>query len=430
VSHRNGLFVVLALCLAAPAAAQTAVQPASCDAVGQNLYVRDVLHDLYLWYRELPELDAAAFASPEAYLEAVRYRPLDNTFSFIASRAETEAFYSASQFLGFGFTSVFSGPGELRLAEVMPGSPAQEANLARGDRIVDINGRSVQSLRESGELDAAFGPAQPGVVIDVVAVRDGNRFRARMAKRMVTIPTVSATHVVAAGNRQIGYLFFRNFVEPSYAALDEAFARLRNGSVDDLIVDLRYNGGGLVAVAQHLASQIAGTRADGGVFAEYAHNDRHPALNRVVRFRARPGALSLPRVVFITTRASASASELVINALRPYIDVQVVGERTYGKPVGQYTLYFCDKMLAPVSFALRNARGEGDYFDGIAPTCAAGDDLDHAIGDDREASLREALTLVTTGRCSTPAAAATLRPSRASQPQDRAAGWRSIVNAW
>src|SRR5688572_28453176 len=109
------LDLLLTLCLAAaPAHAQMPAQPASCDVVGQKLYVRDVIHDRYLWYREIPDVDAASFASLEAYLHTVRYRPLDATFSYIASRAETEAFYSASQFLGFGFTSLFSGPGELR----------------------------------------------------------------------------------------------------------------------------------------------------------------------------------------------------------------------------------------------------------------------------------------------------------------------------
>jgi hypothetical protein len=110
------------------------------------------------------------------------------------------------------------------------------------------------------------------------------------------------------------------------------------------------------------------------------------------------------------------------------MQVLVVGDRTYGKPVGQYTMYFCDRMLAPVSFALRNARGEGDYFDGIPPSCAAADDLDRAIGDQLEASLREALTLVLTGRCSTPLPGSAA-PLSVSSPRERQTGWQSVVNA-
>jgi C-terminal peptidase prc len=413
---------------AAPAAAQAPPQPRSCDVVNQNLYVRDTLNDIYFWYRELPAVDATRFASPADYLDAVRYRPLDQTFSYIAARATTEAFFSSSQFIGFGISYSFESPGALRLSDVMRGSPAQEANLSRGDRIVEVNGRSVESLRNSGQLETALGPAEEGVTVELVVTRGGDRFRARMTKRVVTIPTVSLAQVYEAGGRRVGYIVFRNFVEPSYAALDAAFDELRAQNVTELVLDMRYNGGGLVGVAQHLASLIGGARTEGQVFAEYFHNDRQTSLNRSMRFEARPNALPLERLVVITTRASASASELVINALTPFMPVHVIGDRTYGKPVGQYAISFCDKTLAPVSFTLRNANGEGDYFAGIAPTCATADDLGHQIGDPQEASLREALGFIATGRCS--AAAAATSKTRSTSPTPRpSVGWQSIVNA-
>ena len=101
----------------------------------------------------------------------------------------------------------------------------------------------------------------------------------------------------------------------------------------------------------------------------------------------------------IGTRATASASELVVNALRPFMPVILVGDRTYGKPVGQYQFEFCDKVLAPVSFTLRNANGQGDFFDGFAPDCSAADDISRQLGDTQEASLREALTVIDIGKC-------------------------------
>lgn len=408
--------------------ASAQAQPASCDVSGQNLFVRDVMSDIYYWYREIPDVDPVTFDSPAAYLEAIRYRPLDETFSYIASRAATEAFFSDSQFVGFGFSSTFFTPGELRVTDVMPNSPAHDANVARGDRIVEINGRTVEALHGAGDLDGAFGPSEPGIQAEIVVVRGGTRFRARMTKRVVTIPTVSATQVYSADGREVGYLVFRNFVTPSYEALNEAFSELRARGVRDLVLDLRYNGGGLVGVAQHLASLIGGARTDGHVFAEYFHNDRNAALNRVMRFEPKPHALGLERLIVITTGASASASELLINALKPFIPVFVIGSRTYGKPVGQYQINFCDKTLAPVSFALRNANGEGDFFGGIPATCQAADDLDRQIGDTREASLREALTVVATGRCSTTQTSDLRREA----PEQRAApakGWQAVLNA-
>jgi hypothetical protein len=119
----------------------------------------------------------------------------------------------------------------------------------------------------------------------------------------------------------------------------------------------------------------------------------------------------------------------VINALRPFIPVVVIGGRTYGKPVGQYGIAFCDKLLAPVSFALRNADGHGDFFDGFAPDCPAPDDIDRQLGDPEEGSLKEALTFATTGACS-PRPFTTQAQAGVARRAPRALGWQSVVNAY
>jgi len=421
------LLTVIAAGAAVPAA--YAQGPASCTTSGKNLYVRDVLSDIYLWYATMPNVNPTAYDSPEAYLEAVRYKTLDSTFSYITSRAANDAFYSDSQFIGFGLSTSLNGV-EMRVLQVFPDSPALEAGLSRGDHIVEIGGRLVSALVASGEIGSAFGAAEVGVEADIAFVNQaGARREAHLVKRLVTIPTVSLTTVYNVGGRRIGYIFFRNFVQPSYEALDTAFAELAAAGLDDLVLDLRYNGGGLVSVAQHLASYIGGKRTDGLVFAEYFHNDRNTFRNHVIRFEPKPQPLTLDRLIVVTTGGSASASELVINALRPFIPVVVIGSRTYGKPVGQYGIEFCDKLLAPVSFALRNADGQGDFFDGFPPDCAAPDDADHLLGDPAEGSLKEALTFATTNACSarplTPQTKATIQ-LRA----PRAIGWQSLVNAY
>ena len=409
---------------AVPARAQG---PASCNASGKNLYVRDRMTDIYFWYREIPTLNPVTFDTPEAYLEAIRFRPIDTTYSYVTDRASNAAFYSDSQFIGIGLSTSISGS-EMRVLQVFPDSPADEARLARGHAIVQINGRSVADLIAAGEIDGAFGPSEIGVQTSIV-FRDqaGARTEVTVTKRLVTIPTVSLTRVYDVGGRKVGYIFFRNFVQPSVAALDTAFDTLVDAGVTELVLDLRYNGGGLVNVAQHLASLIGGLRTDGQPMAEYFHNDKNAFRNRTIRFESKPNALRLDRLVVITTRSSASASELVINSLRPFMPVLIVGGRTYGKPVGQYQYEFCDKVLAPVSFTLRNAQGQGDFFDGFAPDCAAPDDVAYQLGDTLEGSLREALTLIHTGSCS---AASTLARQSRAEPPRRAFGWQSIVNAY
>jgi carboxyl-terminal processing protease len=306
--------LALVLALSRPGDAQTR----GCSLLEQNLFVRDVMSDIYLWRDKIPDLDAARFDSPEAYLEAIRFRPIDDAFSYITDRAANEALFSNSEYVGFGFSSAWRG-NDLHITQVFPGSPAAEAGIMRGDQIVEINGRTVEQLIAGGEIGEVFGPAEAGIAADVVFQRAGVRASGNLVKRAVVIPTVSDARVFEHAGRRVGYVFFRNFVEPSIAALDETFAAFRRQGVNEIVLDLRYNGGGLVNVAQHLGGLLGGTLTSGQVFAEYAHNDRNAFRNRTLRFTATENALTLNRVFAITTRSSASASELVINALRSHI---------------------------------------------------------------------------------------------------------------
>ncbi|HEY5908738.1 MAG TPA: S41 family peptidase [Vicinamibacteria bacterium] len=381
----------------------------TCSTNGQVTFVRDTLQLWYFWYKNLPTPDLAGFSSPEAYLEAVRYKPLDTSFSYVANKAESDAFFSESQFIGIGLSTRQTGTSELRVSQVFPGSPAADAGLARGDFLLSIGGKAVADLLRTGEINTIFGPNTAGVAVSVSwqSFLEGDTRSASLTKRAVTIPTVSSTSVIAQRRGpRVGYVFFRNFVTPSTAALNTAFQTLKDEGAEELVLDLRYNGGGLVSVARHLGSLIGGEATNGQVFVEFFHNDKQTTRNSIQRFDLPTAALGFSRLVVITTRGSASASEGVINGLRPFMPVTVVGDATYGKPVGQYGFDFCDKTLFPVAFETRNARGDGNFYGGFPAECAAGDDLDHEIGDPEEASLAEALEYVRTGSCTAGAAAA------------------------
>ncbi len=427
----SGICFTFALLCPWPALAQIS-PPANCSTTSQNSWVRDQLTTYYYWYQHLPtNVNPASFTTPEAYLEAVRFRPVDNAYSYITSAAANDAFYSDSQAIKFGFTQ---SPGieDTRVLEVWPSSPAQEAGLQRGDRIVRINGQSVATLVSNGTLASAFGPDVIGQTATIDFVKpSGATQQAIMTKRLTTIPTVSLTQVVEVDGRRVGYLFFRNFVRPSATALNDAFAALKTAGATELVLDLRYNGGGLVDIAVQLASLIGGARVSGQVMINWTHNDKvGPVLNKVTRFlETQEQTLNLQRLVVITTRSSASASELIINSLRPYIPVTVIGDTTYGKPVGQYSFNFCEKVLVPVAFSLKNVNNQGDFFDGIAADCTAPDDITHQLGDPAEASYAEALTFIRTGACSARAegAARTLRFGRVVAP--RQTGFAALINA-
>jgi C-terminal peptidase prc len=427
VSRRLSLLAVLVpLALACGGSSPTAPETADrCSTIGQNSFVR-------FWYRELPSLDPAGYPSPEAYLEAIRYRPLDSSFSFITSKAASDAFFSESQFIGIGISLRRTGEAEVRITQVFPGGPAGEAGLARGDFVLAINGKSIAELLQTGEIATIFGPEQVGVVVQLAwRDRQGAERQAGLVKRLVTIPTVSATTVFSQRGARVGYVFLHNFVSPATEALSAAFASLVAEGATELVLDLRYNGGGLVSVAQHLGGLIGGSGTAGQVLVEFLHNDKNTARNSVLRLENPDEALGAARLVVIATRSSASASEAIVNGMRPFMQVTVVGDTTFGKPVGQYGFEFCEKVLFPVSFLVRNARGEADYFAGIPADCAAEDDLEHEIGDAREASLAEALAFLRGDRCSAGAAqvarARARRPRLAPMPLDP---WRQQVGAY
>jgi C-terminal processing protease CtpA/Prc len=226
-----------------------------------------------------------------------------------------------------------------------------------------------------------------------------------MTKRLVTLPNVYLTRTFASGGRVVGYFAFHDFFALSNAQLDTAFASLQAAGANDLVIDLRYNGGGLISVAQHLAGLIGGARTANQTLVKLVYNDKHQEKNETFSLPNPPQALGVERLVVIGTSGTASASELIINGLRPFIPVTVVGSTTHGKPVGQIGYNFCDRVLYPVSFKSVNSRGEGDYYSGIPADCAAPDDLDHPLGDGAEGSLSAALQYLRNGACSGQAAA-------------------------
>lgn len=402
-----------------------------CGVAEQNLTVSDILRDWYFWLDELGDADPLSFASPEAYLDAVRYQELDR-FSYITDAAADEAFFSESEFIGVGLRQKILG-NQLFIADVFAGSPAEAGGLQRGFEILSINGEAASVLIAEGRTGSAFGPDEEGVQVELV-YRDGagNTGSVTLVKERVTIPTVPDTDVFVVNGVTVGYIRFDTFTSPAEQALNDAFATMQSSGATELILDMRYNGGGLLSVAQHLAGLIGGDGTSGSVFARFVHNRLRSGENFTLDFANPSQALDLDRVIFITTGGSASATEAVINGLEPFLDVVLVGADTFGKPVGQYGFDFCGKTLRPVSFEVRNANDVGNYYDGLPVDCAAEDQLEVPLGDPAEASLAEALNYLETGACSV--SSAKLAARRATQkpvvpPAARRYGWQVLVGA-
>lgn len=374
-----------------------------CSVTAQNQQLKDFMEERYLWNTDIPSnVNPASFNSIYAMLDALR-APQDN-FSFILTEQEYLDRFVNAVFFGFGFgrrDNVAEGVIEVRY--VYANSPAENAGLNRGDRITAVQGTPMSEWFQrisagTATWETVFGPNQEGVERQIEWVEpDGTERSSTVRKREVETNTVMATERFDINGRDVGYFVFDSFIERSEVDLNNAFDQLIG--VDDLIIDLRYNSGGLVRVANQLASQAAWDNVQNEIFVTFQYNANFASQD--VLFSLGPGIerLNLNRVYVLTTPQSCSSSELVINSLDPYIDVVTIGAPTCGKPVGQQPRQICDKIVYAITFQTVNGIGFGDFFDGLPVTCAAPDTIVGDWGDPNDPLLSGAFYYIQNGQC-------------------------------
>lgn len=376
--------------------------PRSCEIADQNLWVHGLMQTVYLWSPNLPEVDPLAYDTPEELMTDLRYDEFDR-WSRISDKETSEALYEEGLTIGLGFRMLRQGP-RIFIAFVHPESPAGKAGIVRGDELVAIAGQPIETLDAQDGWDDAWGPNEPNVsvALQVASVDDpdADPRDLTVVKDWYPIETVLFPRVFTTDEGPVGYLVFTSFLETSVAELDAVFADFAEAGVRKVVVDVRYNGGGRIATAHHFMELLVGDMAEGEVAysAEFEGRLREENFRRTIE----RNDASLPRVehvVFITTRGSASASELLINGVAPHTKVSIVGSTTAGKPVGSRNFEFCDKIANPITFRLLNADGVTDYFDGLTPDCEAVDDRFARLGDAAEGSLSAGLKLLAGEAC-------------------------------
>ena len=383
-----------------PSGPDTATDP--CSNAGQKQFVLDAMNDWYLWNDLLPaNVNLDNFATPQAVLDHLTsFQPLDN-FSFLTTAEADQQLFGEGKFEGYGFSSRFVASGDLRLTRVFADGPAGAAGLARGDRIVTLDGRTIADI-ESNE--GVFNFLASNSTLNFGMRRpDTSEYDVAISQGIVTIDPVPQWRIIDAdGGRKVGYMELASFISTADPVFATVFGEFGAANVTEVIIDMRYNGGGLVSTAELLGDYLGGLVAENLTFSRTEFNaDRAADNNDQEFFERRINSISLSSVVVIATQRTASASELVANSMIPHVDVQIVGDRTFGKPVGQIGLEFCGQLLRPTSFQTVNANGEGDYFDGlpVGAGCEAADDLNLPVGDDADPNLIEALAYLNTGAC-------------------------------
>ena len=396
----------------------------TCSLRSRQDWAADRLREWYLFPETLPgDLNPANFATVQAYVDALtanaRALRRDRFFTHITSIAQENAFFSSGSNAGFGVRlATDTAARRLFISEAFEGAPALNAGIDRGTEILAI-GESESNLRTvsaiiaaegSAGVSNALGPADPGVT-RVLRISNASGTRnVTVTKADFTLLPVSnryGARVIEDAGRRVGYLNLRTFISTADPALRQAFADFKSKGITEVIVDFRYNGGGLVSTGELMTDLLGGNRSSADVLSHTAFRPEKSANDKTRRFSPQAESIAPTRIAFIGTRGTASASELVINALIPYLrsNLALVGTNTFGKPVGQIGLdrAACDDRLRIVAFATQNAARQGDYYDGLADkveaSCQAGDDLTRQLGDPQEASTRQALDFLAGRPC-------------------------------
>lgn len=410
-------------------------------------WVRSWIDETYLWYREVPTTyQPQSFATPIAYFDVLKTtattasgKPKDQ-FHFTYTTAEWEASLNGVE-LGYGMllaVTQATPPRRAVITIVEPGSPAALAGLRRGDVLQTVDGVDFVNAPDTASVKiintGLFPEAQGTHALGFS--RGGTVLNASLQAIEVNTSAVQNERIIDTPTGKVGYLTFNTHNNVAERQLIETMRRFQAAGISDLVLDVRYNGGGYLDIASELAYMIAGPQATTGkVFEQVLANDKtrqeapmpfharsrgFAAPNPIATGTALP-YLGLKRVTLLTTGNTCSASESIINGLRG-VDVQVnlIGGTTCGKPYGFYPQPNCGTTYFAVQFQGVNAKGFGDYADGMAPTCEVTDDYQHALGDTDEGMLAAALRYRGSGSC-TPATGAIRLLSSMGSPADTAA---------
>lgn len=419
-------------------------QPGS--SMHEKMWLRSWSNDTYLWYNEIDDNDPTPF-SVNNYFEQLKTTqltdsgsPKDN-FHFTQPTEEYNNLAQNGVASSYGIHWAFkrlTAPRELIISYIDDNSPAQRAGLTRGLQLTmidDIDFINSESNTDIDNINEALFPADRNQthLFTFIDLNNNNlETGVSLTSENLTLSYVQNVKTITSNNHQIGYLRFNAYNSVAQSNLIAAIEQLSNANVSEIVVDLRYNGGGLLAMASQFAYMIAGqAQTNNSNFETSKFNDQHPTINPITgnRIESIPfydkeinwntnrltnttlPSVNLPRIFVLTTDATCSASEAFINGLKGInLEVIQIGATTCGKPYGFFPEDNCGTTYFTIQFQGVNDQGFGEYADGFTPTnnpqfaadiqgCVVEDDFTHQLGNENEALLAAAIHYVETNQC-------------------------------
>jgi carboxyl-terminal processing protease len=362
--------------------------------------------DIYLWSNNLPTaavFKPLTYPTADSVMKKVRtYSPFVNgkyqdRWSFVVQKKYWDDLVSGNS-TDTGAEYGFVADGDLRVKLVYTQSSAGTQGVKRGWKVLKFNGVDA-TYANIDKLNTELNKAAQSVLFQKP---DGTQQTITLTSGAYKSDYVMNQKVFTINGNNVGYFAFDSFLGANSGLdtrneLDKVFADFRSKNVTELVLDLRYNGGGYGSVASYLGSLIAPTSAVGKVFVSAVHNNKYSKYNSTDTFKSLANGLKLSRVSIIVNKGTASASEELINGLKPIMTVKLIGNTTHGKPVGYYALPVMDSYVFPVALKNVNSAGFDDFYQGFTVDKVQSDDLTRDLGDPAEACLKTALNYIQTG---------------------------------
>lgn len=392
-----------------------------------NGFIKETMTDVYLWYDKMPVIDIRYETDPKVYFDKLLYSEdrwsviTDDITAFEGSQQGIEKTYGYSLAFGRFVDGTGSPTGNyFAIVEyIYPNTPASQAGFARGDLIIRLNGGNITAENYRDLLSGTSISVTKGILTN-----DGIASGATLVlvAEELNLDPVLMYKVIEIEGHKIGYLVYLQYIT-SYnsTSLNLALQYFKDNQITDLVLDLRYNPGGFTTAAQYLTSSIAPQSVvdNSSTLVTYQWNDKYQALwvsegmpeQLGINFNpAVPVKLGLSKVHILTGYGTASASELTICGLEPYMDVITVGDTTYGKYTASITFKpedvyaneatytdFKNWGIQPIVIRYANAQGITNFKDGFAPDFLVRDELLPALplGDLTEPLLKKAVEDIT-----------------------------------
>lgn len=358
-------------------------------------YTYDVMNDIYYWYKDVPRnINPKPIKTVSAYFDTLmvpvdRWSWMMTGKEYLSSESGEVKTYGISISQPIDYYKDYS----VMVRYVHPNSPMAENNVKRGYQLTHLNGTAVNTLISNGTFNSVYAQTSNSFTFKKP---NGESTTFQATARIVNTRSSLKTAVYGPSDYpslpyNVGYFHYMSFKAGMLDDIRDAMAIFKSAGIKELILDLRYNGGGDGKATSLLANYLAPEGTNGKLLARREHNDKYrswdsEATTKTIIERI-DGSLDLSRLFILTTKGSASASEVILNGLDPLMNVVQVGSTTYGKPNGMYVLPYPEGnydspeyVLLPICFFSVNSIGYGHYLDGIAPDHYRPDDLYHDFG--------------------------------------------------